>query len=150
MAHHLPILIDCRLHKTLWREWCTVPRCRQVPQSCVGHFIGPTCTSESRVQDCTALIDTLTYKTLHTNTPAYRATLIDYYRLSRTLCTSDKMLLSQPFVKLATASKSFSIGAPIIWNSLPLECRSSTSITMFKQLLKTELFTRAYGHKLPT
>jgi len=93
---------------------------------------------------------TITYKTNQTRIPTYMAALIDNYRPLRMLRSSDQLLLHQPFVRLALASKAFSVSAPTVWNSLSIECRSSTSLTTFKRLLKTELFTRAYGYMLPT
>ena len=40
---------------------------------------------------------------------------------------------------------SFSVSAPILWNSLPEEIRNCHSIETFKSLLKTHLFNDAFN-----
>jgi len=87
----------------------------------------------------------ITYNTIQTNTPSTLASLIDSYRPTRTLRSSDKHLLSQPFIKLSLATKAFSVSAPSVWNNLSFNCRSSESLSTFKRLLKSELFTAIYG-----
>jgi len=106
----------------------------------------------------------ITYNTIQTNTPStlaslldsYRPTrtlrssdkysLLDSYRPTRTLRSSDKHLLSQPFIKLSLATKAFSVNAPSVWKNVSLNCRSSESLSTFKRRLKTELFTAVYGN----
>jgi len=87
----------------------------------------------------------ITYNTIQTNTPSTLASLIDSYRPTRTLRSSDKHLLTQPFIKLSLATKAFSVSAPSVWNNLSFNCRSSESLSTFKRRLKTELFTAVYG-----
>jgi len=45
------------------------------------------------------------------------ASLIDSYRPTRTLRSSEKYLLSQSFIKQSLATKAFSISAPSVWNN---------------------------------
>lgn len=92
----------------------------------------------------------ITYKTRHTGVPAYMASLINDYIPSRTLRSSDQFLLVSPAVKLALSHKAFSVTAPVVWNSLPYECRSAQTLATFTRLLKTKLYATAYGHTLPT
>ena len=92
----------------------------------------------------------ITYNTIQTNTPSTLASLIDSYRPTRTLRSSDKHLLTQPFIKLSLATKAFSVCAPSVWNNLSFNCRSSESLSTFKRRLKTELFTAVYGNDQST
>lgn len=92
----------------------------------------------------------IAYRTRQTRVPAYLASLIDDYRPTRTLRSSDQLLLNQPSVKLALSARAFSVNAPAVWNSLPFECRSAQSFTTFKRLLKTKLYDTAYGPMSPT
>jgi hypothetical protein len=92
----------------------------------------------------------IAYKTRQTHVPAYLASLIDDYRPVRTLRSSDQLLLNQPSVKLALASKAFSVNVPTVWNSLSLECRSALSLASFKRFLKTKLYNTAYVCMSPT
>ena len=42
------------------------------------------------------------------------------------------------------AERAFAVACPSIWNKLPLNIRTSESLTIFKQRLKTHLFEVAY------
>jgi hypothetical protein len=96
-----------------------------------------------RIEYKTALI---TYKTRLTGTPAYLDSLLEPYQSFRTLRSSDRLLLHQPFTKLTFAKKAFSVSAPVIWNSLNFHCKSLDSVAKFKRQLKSDLFNIAYGH----
>jgi len=91
----------------------------------------------------------IAYKTRQTGVPAYLASLVEDYIPSRTLRSSDQLLLNSPSVKLALSRKAFSVNAPVVWNSLPYDCRSAQTLYLFKRLLKTKLYAIAYGHMLP-
>jgi len=52
-------------------------------------------------------------------------------------------LLSVPLHNLDTAAHHFSVAAPRLWNSLPLNCRTAPSVSTFKIRLKTFLFDLA-------
>jgi len=43
----------------------------------------------------------------------------------------------------STAARRFSVAAPRLWNSLPLNCRTAPSVNIFKIRLKTFLFDSA-------
>ena len=109
-----------------------------------------------RIQYKTALI---TFKTLHTHQPSYLSSLLIPYSPSRTLRSSSNNFLTVPKVTTTLQSRSFSVAAPHLWNSLPIPirllanfsppstglCPTSSSpippnLTTFKHLLKTHLF----------
>jgi hypothetical protein len=85
-------------------------------------------------------IASLTYKTLHHKQPSYLAQLLTSYTPTRNLRTSDQYLLTVPLVKSDIGRRAFSFAAPTVWNSLPLNLRSSSSINVFLPALKTFLF----------
>ena len=84
----------------------------------------------------------LVYKCLMTGQPAYLSDLLTRYTTTRTLRSSDKLLLQPTRYRLESYGKrAFSVAAPILWNDLPLCVRQSENITSFKSCLKTHLFT---------
>lgn len=62
----------------------------------------------------------LTYQTLHGLAPKYLAELL------------------RPYEQTA-----FAVKAPILWNSLPMDSRSTKSVSVFKSYLKTYLYILA-------
>ena len=87
----------------------------------------------------------LTYKTLTTGSPQYLKDLLVPYIPTRNLRSASKQLLSVPRYKLKTyGHRAFSVAAPTLWNSLPLDIRNSGSINIFKSNLKTHLFKSYY------
>ena len=67
------------------------------------------------------------------------------YIPSRTLQSSNKLLLTIPRMSLTMSAKSFSLSSPSVWKSLRYSCRSTKTMTAFKRALKMELFATAYG-----
>ena len=58
---------------------------------------------------------------------------------------SSQFLLSVPRVNCSTfGGRAFTHAAPVLWNSLPLTIRSSSSTSIFKKRLKTFLFKKAF------
>jgi len=53
-------------------------------------------------------------------------------------------LLCAPFVRTSFGSRSFSVAAPEIWNSLPPAIRMCTSHDTFRHQLKTHYFQLAF------
>ena len=47
--------------------------------------------------------------------------------------------------RVTFGERRFSVVAPMEWNRLPLDIRTSTSVDAFKKKLKTFLFTKAYS-----
>ena len=72
--------------------------------------------------------------------PGYLADLISPYSQSRLLRSSTQKLLSFPPHNLDTVARRFSVAAPRLWNSLPLNCRTAPSVNTFKIRLKTFFF----------
>ena len=77
----------------------------------------------------------------HENMPSYLANLLQTYKPSRTLRSSDTSLLTVPRFSLDTfGKKSFSVLGPNVWNSLPLSLRKTECFSTFKRHLKAHLF----------
>ena len=65
-------------------------------------------------------IANITFRTLHCSQPAYLRLSLHACHSTRSLRLSNTNLLSAPFVRTSFGSRSFSVTAPKIWNSLPL------------------------------
>ena len=91
-------------------------------------------------------ISIIVFKCLNCNDfPSYLKDLISVYKPSRSLRSADKFLLVKPFKKLKTfGQRSFHFSAPTVWNSLPFELRSCSSLDIFKKRLKTHFFKIAF------
>ena len=90
----------------------------------------------------------IAYKVLQGSAPQYRINLISVlppscYDLRR---SNTGILLSttKTFQRVTTRDRSFMAAAPRLWNSLPVEIRSASTISGFKQKLKTFLFSKAF------
>ena len=78
--------------------------------------------------------------------PIYVQDMIVKYCPSRPLRSSSKMLLlSKSYNLKCHGFRSFSVAAPFLWNSLPLDVREATNVNIFKQSLKTFLFKQFYN-----
>jgi hypothetical protein len=54
-------------------------------------------------------------------------------------------LLVVPHVRLKRrGERAFAVAGPRLWNALPLEIRMAPSLSVFKSLLKTYLFSLVY------
>ena len=88
----------------------------------------------------------LTYKALHGLAPSYIKSLIEEYVPRRDLRSRNRCLLTVKKANLAkTGGRSFSVCAPVMWNSLPEHLRKANSLNGFKIGLKTGLFREAFG-----
>jgi len=83
---------------------------------------------------------TITYKALNTNSPQYLASLLQYYQPSCSFRSSDQHYLVPTSSSIDFGFRSFRCSAPAIWNSIPLEIRSSPTLDTFKRKLKTHFF----------
>ena len=83
--------------------------------------------------------------TLCSTQPAYLHSLLNYHNPTRSLRSANTNLLSVPRVRIAFASRGFSVAAPTVWNSLPSGIRDSSSTHTFRRLLKTHCFQQAFG-----
>ena len=88
----------------------------------------------------------LTYKSLNGSGPSYLVDMLKFKNFRRsTRAANDCLILEKPKTNLVTVGdKSFSFYAVELWNSLPLELRSCSSIHSFKRNLKTFLFKQFY------
>ena len=86
----------------------------------------------------------ITYKALNNLAPSYIRDLLTPYVPSRQLRSSSKNLLVIPHYNLKTyGARSFSVAAPTLWNTLPSDIINSSSVSVFKNRLKTFLFKKA-------
>jgi len=86
----------------------------------------------------------VTFLTLHSSQPAYLHSDLHAHYSTRSLVLSNTNLLSVPFVRTSFGARSFSVAAPIIWNSLPPALRMCTSPNIFRCHLKTHYFQQAF------
>ena len=89
----------------------------------------------------------LVYKSLHNQSPSYITDLLSVKPAANyTLRSSRKSLLIVPKVNCSTlGDRAFAHAAPVLWNSLPLTIRTSSSLAIFKKQLKTFLFKKAFN-----
>ena len=87
----------------------------------------------------------ITYKALNNLAPLYIRELLTPYVPARQLRSSSKNLLVIPHFNLKTyGARSFSVAAPTLWNTLPSDIINSSSVSVFKNKLKTFLFKKAF------
>ena len=87
----------------------------------------------------------LTYKILQGLAPTYLSDVVLPYIPTRTLRSQDAGLLTAPRISKQTAGgRVFSYRAPFSWNGLHIHVRDADSVSTFKSLLKTNLFSRSY------
>lgn len=82
----------------------------------------------------------LTFKTLNNSSPSY---LLELLTPSRSVCnvrSNNKSLLTVPRIFSTAGQRSFSYGAPYLWNSLPFDLRCCKNINTFRSKLKTHFF----------
>ena len=89
----------------------------------------------------------LVFSSVSGNAPHYLSELIPSYTPARSLRSSSQSRLSIPGYHENTSKKrfgarSFKCAAPLLWNSLPPELKSSPSVESFRRCLKTHLFTQ--------
>ena len=76
----------------------------------------------------------LVYKALNGTAPSYISGLLKYHTSERKLRSSSQHPLATPKARLKLyGERVFAVVAPRLWNSIPLELRSSSSIDIFKR-----------------
>ena len=89
---------------------------------------------------------TLTFKVLECGEPGYLYSRIGIATSHRTLRSSaDTRKLSVIPSRTKISARAFRHSAPQVWNSLPLNIRSTSSIQSFKSRLKTHYFRQAFN-----
>ena len=89
----------------------------------------------------------ITYKAIHGQAPIYiQNMLVIKHCSSYSLRSNDNMFLSLPKLKsyATLGDRSFIFAAPRLWNNLPRSLRYSSSVDIFKRVLKTFLFKKAF------
>ena len=87
----------------------------------------------------------VTFEAKHSGLPTYLHDDLHDYQPTRMLRSSTAHLLQRPLVLASIASRSFSVAAPTVWNSLSVNTRSADSFASFKRRLKYELFASTYA-----
>ena len=78
--------------------------------------------------------------------PSYLSNLITLYVPNRVLRSTDHFKLCPNRSRTKRyGDRAFSVFAPLLWNSLPLEVRRSSSLSVFKSSVKTHLFNIAFS-----
>ena len=89
---------------------------------------------------------TLAFRHFDGSLPQYLSSRLDIYQLSRSLRSSNDRLLRVPRWKLKYFGyRSFSYQGPVVWNSLSIDFKLSSSLSSFKSRLKTHLFKKSYS-----
>src|SRR5208282_373792 len=91
-------------------------------------------------------VATITYKAQVSSAPHYLTSLIRRYEPLRLLRSSGTNLLERTRVKTEFGARAFSVAAPTIWNELPDDCRSASSLYSFRKRLKTHYFATAFSY----
>jgi hypothetical protein len=90
---------------------------------------------------------TLVFRCILGNAPTY---LADHVRPTSSigrrngLRSADTLTLDVPRTRLSFGDRAFFVAGPRAWNKLPEHVRSAQSMPIFRKLLKTHLFQRAY------
>ncbi len=90
----------------------------------------------------------LVFKCLHGLGPSYLSELVVPYVPSRSLRSTDKLLLkdySPKSSKCSLGDRAFQRAVPKLWNPLPFNLRSCQTVDSFKSQLKTHLFVIAFN-----
>ena len=89
-------------------------------------------------------INTLVYKTLHTNQPVYLRELLSLSEKQRTRASGTRELIRPRSPKTKAGSRAFYVVAPYLWNSLPAEVRTAETYSIFRKKLKTHFFASCF------
>jgi hypothetical protein len=87
------------------------------------------------------------FRCLHGLAPQYLSDLLPTHVAPRSLRSASSIQLNIPKVKCRyIGGRAFSVGAPQLWNKLPVSVRNCGDILKFKRELKTLLFAEAFTH----
>ena len=143
VAYHNLLNFFMVSHKVLYLDPCSSLFIQHpsliLPVNMAYKFI---CMLTTRNCICLLICTTLNLKLIPANAWSYE--LLLPYTPKRTLRSTDKLLLTTPRTLSSYGDRAFYAAAPKLWNTLPLELRSCTSIDNFKKSLKTYLFEIAH------
>lgn len=89
------------------------------------------------------------YKALNNQAPTYLTNLLIPYNPPKALRSENQKLLTVPRTKyLQKGNHAFAVMGPRLWNELPLSIRSTTPLSVFRNLLKAHLVLEAYNSYL--
>ena len=92
---------------------------------------------------------TLAYRAQHNMAPRYLADellrVADIGARQRLRSATTNNLYIRATRRSTIGDRAFGVAASRVWNSLPPEIQSSTSLAVFRRNLKTELFSRSYA-----
>jgi len=89
----------------------------------------------------------LVYKAINGLAPSYLQDLcvpVTTVSTCATLCSAACGDLVVPRTRRRFGNRAFCVSGPTAWNSLPSDIRTASSVTTFKNLLKTHLFMQSY------
>jgi hypothetical protein len=91
-------------------------------------------------------INIMTFKALHNTGPTYITDLIEWHRPARSLRSAGQSLLVEPRFRLQRfGGRTFAVGAPKLWNALPIDLRNENDFSHFKSKLKTFYFMLSFN-----
>ncbi len=83
---------------------------------------------------------------LHNQAPQYRSDLLLPYTQSRSFRSADSGLLQVPRTRLKNRGDlAFSVVDPKLWDSLPVQIRTASTLFIFKSTLKTYFVSLAFN-----
>ncbi len=86
----------------------------------------------------------LVFKALHGLAPTYLSDLIQPNAPLRGLRSAEHSLLAVPRVRLKSRGDRV-VAGPRLWNDLPLHVRKAQTLSVFKSILKTYLYSLAFN-----
>jgi len=92
------------------------------------------------VQACHFDIQDIPLLHWYSSSPPHLTDLVQFYQPARCLRSFDSHQLVIPRHNLSLGSRDFSISAPHIWNSLPINICKIQSVSTFRRHLKTHFF----------
>ena len=87
-------------------------------------------------------IQTMTYTALNGMAPSYICDLLQVLYPNQNLCSASRglSLVVPAYQTQACGACSFSVAAPTLWNSLPVDIKNAQSLSIFRKRLKTFIF----------
>ena len=89
----------------------------------------------------------MTYKALNGMARSYICDLLQVHQPNQNLRSAFRglSLVVPPHQTQAYGARSFSVAAPCLWNSLPVDIKNAQSLFIFKKKLKTFLFNQLHS-----